>query len=173
MSFQTHKASFIFGTQFKIFWMKTGRLVPLTAKYLTLSRPSKVWQTSSEYSICHQWFNRNVMKLREYFLYAKKTKMTTLFNNSTLTPFWRVTTGRKLRMLFCVSHATRIRCFHSNQSINKRRSRIRVERLTQNSILSLRPVDIIQNSTTLMQRRLIFEKKSNKNKILCIEKVFS
>ncbi len=28
------KASFVFGTQFKIFWMKTGRLVavPLTAK---------------------------------------------------------------------------------------------------------------------------------------------
>ncbi len=30
------KASFIFGTQFKIFWMKTGRLVP--TKQLTLSR---------------------------------------------------------------------------------------------------------------------------------------
>ncbi len=160
MSFQTHKASFIFGTQFKIFWMKTGSLVtvPLTAKYLTLSRPRKVWKTLSEYSICHQWFNRNVMKLREYFLYAKKTKMTTLFNNSTITPFWRVTTGRKLRMLFCVSHATRIRCFHSNKSINKRRSH---------------PVDILQNSTTLMQRRRIFEKKSQTNIILCIEKVFS
>ncbi len=26
----------------------------------------------------HQWFNRNVMKLREYFLSAKKTKITTL-----------------------------------------------------------------------------------------------
>ncbi len=29
----------------------------------------------------HQWFNRNFMKLWEYFLCAKKTKITTLFNN--------------------------------------------------------------------------------------------
>ncbi len=29
----------------------------------------------------HQWFNHNVMKLWEYFLYAKKTKITTLFND--------------------------------------------------------------------------------------------
>ncbi len=38
------KALFVFGTQFKIFWMKAGRLVivPLTAKQLTLSRPRKV-----------------------------------------------------------------------------------------------------------------------------------
>ncbi len=27
MSFQTVKALFVFGTEFKIFWMKTGRLV--------------------------------------------------------------------------------------------------------------------------------------------------
>ncbi len=27
----------------------------------------------------HQGFNRNFTKLREYFLYAKKTKITTLF----------------------------------------------------------------------------------------------
>ncbi len=30
----------------------------------------KVHKTS-EYSICHQWFNRNVLMRREYFLYAK------------------------------------------------------------------------------------------------------
>ncbi len=29
----------------------------------------------------HQWFNRNVMKLQEYFLCAKKIKITTLFND--------------------------------------------------------------------------------------------
>ncbi len=36
---KTIKALFVFGTQFKIFWMKTGRLVtvPLTAKQLTLT----------------------------------------------------------------------------------------------------------------------------------------
>ncbi len=33
-----------------------------------------------------QWSNRNVMKLRAYILCAKKTKITTLFNNSAL-PF--------------------------------------------------------------------------------------
>ncbi len=45
----------------------------------------------------HQWFNRNFTKLREYFFCAKKTKITTLFNNSSppchpigLAPFWRV-----------------------------------------------------------------------------------
>ncbi len=31
-------------------------------------------------------------------------------------PFWRISAG--LRTLFCVSHNTRIRCFHLNQSIN-------------------------------------------------------
>ncbi len=38
------KASFVFGTQFKIFWMKTGRFVtvPLTAKQLTLSKPTRI-----------------------------------------------------------------------------------------------------------------------------------
>ncbi len=39
------KASFVFGTQFKIFWMKTT--VPLTAKQFSLSWPRKVWKTSS------------------------------------------------------------------------------------------------------------------------------
>ncbi len=29
----------------------------------------------------HQWFNRNFMRLREYLLCAKKTKITTSFNN--------------------------------------------------------------------------------------------
>ncbi len=32
----------------------------------------------------HQWFNLNGMKLQEYFLCAKKTKITTLFNNCSL-----------------------------------------------------------------------------------------
>ncbi len=38
----------------------------------------KVWKISSKKSICHKWFNLNVMKRREYFLYAKKIKITTL-----------------------------------------------------------------------------------------------
>ncbi len=31
---------------------------------------------------CHQWFNLHFMKWQEYFLYAKKIKITTLFYNS-------------------------------------------------------------------------------------------
>uniref|UniRef100_A0A671N4Q7 Protocadherin Fat 1-like n=1 Tax=Sinocyclocheilus anshuiensis TaxID=1608454 RepID=A0A671N4Q7_9TELE len=77
-----------------------------------------------ELSICHQWFNRNVMKRREYFLYAKKTKLKTLFNNLsplslriTVVPFWRISAERKQRMLFCVSRAAQMRCFRSNKMV--------------------------------------------------------
>ncbi len=43
----------------------------------------------------HQWLNFNFVKLQEYFLCSKKTKIMTLFNNSSppsycLPPFWRV-----------------------------------------------------------------------------------
>ncbi len=47
---------------------------------MTLSRSRKVWKASPGYSICHQWFSRDVMKRREYFLYGNKTKILTLFN---------------------------------------------------------------------------------------------
>uniref|UniRef100_A0A671K5C7 Aldehyde dehydrogenase 9 family, member A1b n=1 Tax=Sinocyclocheilus anshuiensis TaxID=1608454 RepID=A0A671K5C7_9TELE len=39
-------------------------------------------------SICHQWFNRNVVNRREYLLYAKKTKITTLLNKVVLFVFF-------------------------------------------------------------------------------------
>ncbi len=65
--------------------------------------------------------------------------------------------GRKLCMLFCVICTTRVRSFHSNQSVNKRRRCIRVVQLKQNSIRSLRPADTLQNGATLMQRRRIVE----------------
>ncbi len=52
----------------------------------------------------------NILSLITY-PHAKKTKITTLFNNLsplrllrvTVAPFWRVSAGRKQRMLFCVS----------------------------------------------------------------------
>ncbi len=61
--------------------MKTWRFVtvPLTAKKTTLSRPRRVWKTSSKLSICHQWFNLNVMT--RILLVRKERKITTLFNN--------------------------------------------------------------------------------------------
>ncbi len=43
----------------------------------------------------------------------------------TVAPFWRISTERKQRMLFCVSRTTRIRCFRSNQRVNKRRKHIK------------------------------------------------
>ncbi len=49
--------------------------------------------------------------------------------------FWRVSTGHKLRTLFCVRCVTRIHCFRSNQSVNKRRRPIRVMWLTQRRII--------------------------------------
>ncbi len=39
-------------------------------------------------------------------------------------PFWRVSTERKQRMLFCVSRTTQIGCFRSNQSVNKCRKMV-------------------------------------------------
>ncbi len=56
---------------FKMLLFKGGVLI--YAEHCTLSRSRKVWKASPWYSICHQWFNRNFMKLREYFLYGNKT----------------------------------------------------------------------------------------------------
>ncbi len=51
--------------------------VPLTAKKITLLRFRKDWKASPGKSIWCQWFNLNFMNRREYFLYAKKSKITT------------------------------------------------------------------------------------------------
>ncbi len=97
------------------------------------------------------------MKRREYFLYAKKTKITTLFNNSSQRSaileniHWTKTAYAE------VSSTTRIRCFHSNQSINKRRRCILAVRLKQNSVRYLCPVDILQNGAKVTQMRQIVE----------------
>ncbi len=105
------KALFVFRTQFKILWMKTRRLVtvPLTALYITLSRSRKVWKASSEYSICHQWFNLNLMKQREHLFCAKKTKQRfysiICLLCFSVAPFWRISTAYAL---VCQQRATRI-----------------------------------------------------------------
>ncbi len=46
---------------------------------LPRSRPRKVVRTSLKKCMWHQWFNRDVMKLRKYFLCAKKAKIMNLF----------------------------------------------------------------------------------------------
>ncbi len=81
--FKPIRPSFIFWTQIKIFLMKSE-------SFLTLHRQQHNWNiqdlkgSKDSIKIVHvtsQWFNPNFMKLREYFLCAKKTKITNLFNN--------------------------------------------------------------------------------------------
>ncbi len=96
------------------------------------------------------------MKLREYFLYAKKTKndYSTIWIIQRLlcvsvAPFLRISTGRKLCTLFRVSHTSRIRLLRLFTLWFELKQRILVARLTQNSVHSLRPADILQNGATL------------------------
>ncbi len=46
-----------------------------------------------------------------------------------------------------------LRCFRSNQSVNKRTRRIHALLMTENSIRTLRPSDALQNGATLTQRQ--------------------
>ncbi len=68
-----------------------------------------------------------------------------------------------------------IRCFHSNQSINKRTIRIRALQMTENSVCTLRPSDVLQNGAMLIQR----DREETNCWIhvfvyfLCVQKVFS
>ncbi len=66
--------------------------------------------------------------------------------------FWRVSTERKLRTLFCVSRNTRIHLLRIFTFWFKWKQRILVARVTQNSVRSLRSVDTLQNGATRMQR---------------------
>ncbi len=144
------KALFVFRTNLRYFGWKPGGL--WLSHWLpsnTLSRSRKVWNTSPGYSICHQWFNRNVMKRREYFL---GTVTSPLCQRSAI---WRLSPGRKMRPLFCISPAaTRVCCLHSNQSVNRRRRRIPVSRLIQRSVRILSR-DNFQNGAKLTQRRCL------------------
>ncbi len=80
----------------------------------------------------HQWFNLNFTKLREYFLCARKTKIMTLFNNSSPPRH----PGAILGSITYVNNVcTHIRCLRSDQSVNMYP---RTVLLTQNSIRCLR-----------------------------------
>ncbi len=72
--------------------------------------------------------------------------------------FWRISTGRKLSMLFCVSRSTRIRLLRLFMLWFEWKQRIRVAWLTQNSIRSLRPVVTLQNGVNveLLNKVVIF-----------------
>ncbi len=114
------------------------------------------------------------MKRQEHFLRKEKKWLysTNRLLCVSIAPFWRISTGCKQRTLLFVSRTTRMRCFHAIQSINKHRSCILVARLTNKRVRCLHPVDILQNSTTLKQRRLNCWIKSLFC-FLCTEKVFS
>ncbi len=78
MSFQTCK-TFIFGKQITIFLMKYESFLTLHRQQCNWNVPRhrNVARTSVKQSMWHQWFYRSFMKLREDFLCAKKTKITT------------------------------------------------------------------------------------------------
>ncbi len=88
MSFQTVRPLFIFGTEIKIFLMKSESSQTLHRQQRNCNVPSprNAARTSVKQSMWHQGINSNFTKLREYLLCAKKTKITTLFNNSSPPP---------------------------------------------------------------------------------------
>ncbi len=95
----------------------------------------------------HQGFNRKFTKLREYFLYAKKTKITTLFNSSSPLRqhnaildyiLWTETAYS----LLCQPHREDTSFMYIYALIWSKTSGLR---LTQKSVRSFRPADILQN----------------------------
>ncbi len=73
------RPSFIFGTQIKIFLIKSKSSLTLHRQQhnWNVPRSRNIARTSVRESMWHQGFNRNFTKLREYVLCAKKTKITT------------------------------------------------------------------------------------------------
>ncbi len=73
-----------------------------------------------------QWFNRNFTKLREYFLCAKKTKITTLFNyffsfmSVLYTRSWQYHNAC-VCILLLVNNAQRMRVLHQQNHTNESR----------------------------------------------------
>ncbi len=94
----------------------------------------------------------NFMKRREYFLYTKKIKIMTFFQQffSSLSlcvavaPFWRLSAERKLYTLFCTQECAIF--------VNTCRKHILVLRLIQKSVRSLRSADNLQNGATVTRR---------------------
>ncbi len=113
------------------------------------------------------------MKRREYSLYAKKIKITTLFNN--LSPLRQRSVILENIPWTQTANAFLCQPYHKDMLFSfksKCRRRIHAARLTQHSIRYLRPGDILQNGATLTQRRQIVE-WSRYFYFLCVQKVFS
>ncbi len=87
MLFQTHKTVYVSGTQFKIFGMKTRRLVtvPLTAKQMALSRPRKVWKTATPQGY---FYYTLIWTKTAYPCVVPVTEQRTQFASSGYSPKW-------------------------------------------------------------------------------------
>ncbi len=114
--------------------------------------PIFFWRTKVSEAVCKRdWHN-----MRSY-LFFNMRKFQTFRPYVSVAPFWRISAGHKLRRLFRVSHTTRITLLHLFMLWFEWKQRILVARLTQKSVRSLRPADILQNGATLTQRRQIVE----------------
>ncbi len=94
-----------------------------TARILTRSRLRSVARRLLKQSMWHQGFNRKFTKLREYFLCVKKTKILTLFNNSSppchpIAPSWIVSHTKTTNAILCQQNHTRIRCLCFDLNVN-------------------------------------------------------
>ncbi len=70
-----------------------------------------------------------------------------------IVPFWRLSPGRKMRTLFCVSLKTGMRLIRRFTLWFERKQSSLVAQLTQKSVRILRPGINLQNGATLTQRR--------------------
>ncbi len=89
----------------------------------------------------------NFMKWREYFLYAKKIKITTFIQQFisspsliiSVAPFWRASDGRKVWTLFSVISNKRIHIVRLFTIWFERKQRIHSLRMSENSVHTLCP----------------------------------
>ncbi len=147
MSFQLYK-SFVFGTLFQIFLIKTGKLVLWMSHWL----PSKLHYRGSENNEKHCQGSPSAISGSIWILWSdentfwtQRKKKNFFFNNwvsslsllVTVAPFWRLCTQHKQRTLFCIRLNARMRYFHSNQSVNTCRTYRRAYAAGVNSVIYL------------------------------------
>ncbi len=78
------RLSFIFGTQIKIFLMKSKSSLTLHRQQRNCNVPSprNVARTSIKQSMWHQWLNFNFAKLWEYFFVCKENKNNIVYSKA-------------------------------------------------------------------------------------------
>ncbi len=135
MSFQTCK-SFVHLRKHNLRyfgWKPGGCDCPIDCQVNNTVKAQKSMKNIAKIVHLH-WFNHNIMKLREYFLYAKKTKITTLFNNLYFR-FYESSSSTFIYALIWTKTAYPCGAADTEQ------------------LYSLRPADTLQNGATLTRRR--------------------